>query len=247
VNDRDLVIDDVTLRANPAERFESTPDLFCLIKRPDLVDAYLELLGRMQPRRIVELGICKGGSTALMALIARPDKLVSIEMSPRRVGALNTMLERKGLSASAVQHYGTSQGDVATLRSLVNHEFGDQPLDLVIDDASHDLALTRTSFNMLFPLLRPGGRYVIEDWAWALLPFSGAAPGERPLADLLVEAALAIGSKVAGIGDMQVTRDWVMIERDDAKIDDVDGYSLRGALTRPARRLLPPAHRDAAR
>ena len=35
----------------------------------------------------------------------------------------------------------------------------------MIDDASHKLDLTRRSFEMLFPLLREGGVYVIEDWA----------------------------------------------------------------------------------
>src|SRR5262249_16596682 len=27
-------------------------------------------------------------------------------------------------------------------------------------------ALTKASFNILFPLLRPGGFYIIENWAW---------------------------------------------------------------------------------
>ena len=40
-------------------------------------------------------------------------------------------------------------------------------LDLVIDDASHLYELTRTSFVTLFPLLQPGGMYIIEDWAWS--------------------------------------------------------------------------------
>ena len=34
----------------------------------------------------------------------------------------------------------------------------------MIDDASHLLDPTRSSFDVLFPLLRPGGVYVIEDW-----------------------------------------------------------------------------------
>jgi predicted methyltransferase len=38
----------------------------------------------------------------------------------------------------------------------------DQLLDLVVDDTSH-LGPTRASFNTLFPRLRPGGVYVIED------------------------------------------------------------------------------------
>ena len=34
----------------------------------------------------------------------------------------------------------------------------------MIDDASHLLAESRSSFESLFPRLRPGGLYIIEDW-----------------------------------------------------------------------------------
>ena len=43
-------------------------------------------------------------------------------------------------------------------------------LDLVIDDGSHLAEPTRTSFDTLFPLLAPGGFYIIEDWAWEHWP-----------------------------------------------------------------------------
>ena len=37
----------------------------------------------------------------------------------------------------------------------------------MIDDASHMYEHTKVSFETLFPLLRPGGQYIIEDWSWA--------------------------------------------------------------------------------
>ena len=40
--------------------------------------------------------------------------------------------------------------------------------DLIVDDASHDGALTAATFGLLWPLIRPGGWYVIEDWQVAL-------------------------------------------------------------------------------
>lgn len=40
--------------------------------------------------------------------------------------------------------------------------------DLIVDDASHDGGLTRKSFDLLWPLVRDGGYYVIEDWTVAL-------------------------------------------------------------------------------
>ena len=39
-----------------------------------------------------------------------------------------------------------------------------RPVDLVIDDASHRYPETVASFEVLFPRLRTGGLYVIEDW-----------------------------------------------------------------------------------
>jgi 8-demethyl-8-alpha-L-rhamnosyltetracenomycin-C 2'-O-methyltransferase/8-demethyl-8-(2-methoxy-alpha-L-rhamnosyl)tetracenomycin-C 3'-O-methyltransferase len=36
--------------------------------------------------------------------------------------------------------------------------------DLITDDASHDGKLTTETFRLLWPLIAPGGFYVIEDW-----------------------------------------------------------------------------------
>ena len=62
-------------------------------------------------------------------------------------------------------HWRTDQRDRDKLEAIVAAEF-DGPLDLVLDDASHLFVPTRTSFELLFPRLAPGGLYVIEDWAW---------------------------------------------------------------------------------
>lgn len=37
--------------------------------------------------------------------------------------------------------------------------------DLIVDDASHIGHLTLATFAWLWPLVRPGGYYVVEDWA----------------------------------------------------------------------------------
>ena len=63
-------------------------------------------------------------------------------------------------------HFATSQCDGEMLRQIVLSELADE-LDLVVDDASHTYEETKTSFELLFPLLSPGGIYVIEDWSWA--------------------------------------------------------------------------------
>ena len=51
-------------------------------------------------------------------------------------------------------YYKTDQADVGRLGQILEDEFGNEPLDLVIDDASHLRAQTvRVSFNTLFPRL----------------------------------------------------------------------------------------------
>jgi hypothetical protein len=60
--------------------------------------------------------------------------------------------------------YDVSQDDVdAICRSFIEMT-GEKPgFDLSIDDASHGYELSLQSFNRLFPLLRPGGIYALED------------------------------------------------------------------------------------
>ena len=77
VDDRTLVVDGVRFVCDPTHRFASEVDRFCLVKRPDLVQSYLDLLGADQPRRMVELGVFQGGSTALLALLFAPDALLA--------------------------------------------------------------------------------------------------------------------------------------------------------------------------
>lgn len=43
------------------------------------------------------------------------------------------------------------------------------PYDLIVDDASHYGADVTTAFTGLWPLLAPGGYYVVEDW-WLSFP-----------------------------------------------------------------------------
>jgi hypothetical protein len=40
--------------------------------------------------------------------------------------------------------------------------------DLIVDDASHRGRLTAATFGLLWPLVAPGGFYVVEDWMVAL-------------------------------------------------------------------------------
>ena len=117
---------------------------------------------------MIELGIFKGGSIALYeaTLFTRRDSW-AWNIRTDRVRALDCYLERRLATERVRLYYGTDQQDRQALKSIAHENFKDQPLDLVIDDASHFYEPAKTSLNVFLPLLRPGGVYLIEDWAWA--------------------------------------------------------------------------------
>ena len=174
----------MTPRFNEISAMSSSVDLFVLQKPRRLIDAYVSAVEALRPKTILEFGIFKGGSIALLSELAHPVKHVAIELTDERVAALDLWVEERGLAASVSTHYGVSQDDEARVSEIVDAEFGDQPIDLIIDDASHALRETTVTFNLMFPRLRAGGGYLIEDWALAehLRLYTPDAP---PLAGLL--------------------------------------------------------------
>ena len=140
-------------------------DQFTIVKPPGLVRRYLALLEEERPRRIVELGIKTGGSTALLALAAEPEIFLAVDLEPEIPPLLRELVEREGLTNRVVTAFGLDQGDRESLTGFVDAHTPAGGFDLVIDDASHILGPTRVSFEVLFPRLRPGGLFVVEDWS----------------------------------------------------------------------------------
>jgi demethylmacrocin O-methyltransferase len=69
-----------------------------------------------------------------------------------------------------VKVYRGDQSDEEILRKI-NAEAG--PFDIIIDDGSHENAHVLKSFSVLFPLLKAGGIYVIEDCQTSYWPHLG--------------------------------------------------------------------------
>jgi Methyltransferase domain len=111
----------------------------------------------------MELGILHGGSVAFITLLANPEKYVATDLLPGSSEQFDAWLE--SYDEVVRPYYGVDYADAAANRGILAKEFAGKPLDLVIDDGSHLLEPTRSSFNALFPALRSGGIYVIEDWA----------------------------------------------------------------------------------
>ena len=108
----------------------------------------------LSPKSILEIGVYQGEST----------KALSRRFPAAHIVAVDLNLKEIDFSAHHNVHYlQCDQTDRAKLRSICEDHFPDG-LDLVIEDASHIGHLSRLTFNFVFPQVRSGGLYIIEDW-----------------------------------------------------------------------------------
>jgi len=216
----------------------STLEEFIYQKPVWMVSRYEALLKKLQPKTIVELGIWRGGSCVFFQRLAGAEKLVAIELNKERIAALDEYIEVNALGEVLKPYYGVNQADKPRLREILHSEFGEHRLDLVIDDASHFLDESRDSFNVLFPHMRPGGAYIIEDWSWAHDPVGTPDdsatfyPEREPLTKLIFELVLACPSVPGMIENIEIDRNSVTVWRGSREIDGTDFDISRCCLAR---------------
>ena len=219
--------------------WELGENCFLFYKVKGLIKQYADLLGSRQqfrPNHILELGIWGGGSAAFWFECFKPAKHVAIDIMKNRDSEyFSRYIKSNGLEDRMKTYWGVDQADSRTLLDIVHQEFG-APLDLVIDDASHSYGPTRTSFETLFPLLRPGGLYVIEDWAWAHWPEFQSPDHrrakERPLTDFVFELIECIGTRGSPFKSLIVLHGLAAVERGEAGAAGQPGFSLDAHISR---------------
>jgi hypothetical protein len=225
-------------------------DHFKFYKTHDLIDQYRLYFARRPAApaaNIFELGIYDGGSTAFWFESLKPRKHVAIDFQARRDSPyFKRWVASRGL-AERVSTYWQNQADRAELLRIVRVEM-DGPLDLVIDDASHLYAPSKASFETLFPLLRSGGTYILEDWAWDHWGgFSGSDhpwARERRLTDLVVEIIEAAGTARDLVARVEVFNGFVAIERGPLELTASSGFRLDDHIQRrPARETHETSYR----
>ncbi|HEX7304786.1 class I SAM-dependent methyltransferase [Lentzea sp.] len=124
---------------------------------------------RTEPVRVLEIGIGGyddpdrgGGSLRMWERYFRRGLVHGLDIAHKNVAGPRIMTVRG------------DQSDAEFLDRL-GRELG--PFDVVIDDGSHLNDHVRTSFHALFPHVRSGGLYVVEDLQTAYWPSWGGHPG----------------------------------------------------------------------
>jgi predicted O-methyltransferase YrrM len=216
---------------------KSDSNQFLLAKRKSMVESLIEKApGRID--NIFDLGIFKGGSVALYNELFRPRRLVGIELSHYRVTALDEFIAQHSLGEIIHLYYGTLQHDRERLTSIVRDEFGDERLDLVVDDCSHKYEQTKATLNVLFPRLRPGGLYLIEDWGsshWPADHWQGRsnkyAKEQNPLSRLILELVMVSASRPGLVQRVDIDGSTAYVTRGDEPVSDTDFDISKSYLT----------------
>jgi hypothetical protein len=109
--------------------------------------------------KLLEVGVCEGGSLKLWRDYFPRGTIVGIDRK----------LPKHFEAGHRVQVFQGNQADKAFLSKVASRTAPDG-FDIIIDDASHIGALTKTTFWHLFDHhLKPGGLYAIEDWGTGYL------------------------------------------------------------------------------
>jgi hypothetical protein len=116
--------------------------------------SYLEIYekifnSRRESISLLEIGVSKGYSLMLWKDFFINSKIIGLDIN------LSSLI----FKPDGFQVYETD----ATDKSKLDYILKDQKFDFIIDDGSHLLEHQVASFNILFPRLKEGGVYFIED------------------------------------------------------------------------------------
>lgn len=109
---------------------------------------YEQYITRIGPLTLLEIGVWEGASLRMWRDWLPDAKIVGLDKYDRAVSVDGVQI---------IQCEQDSKEDLLWLSKAL------QGFDVIIDDASHISSKTIASFVLLYPHLKPGGVYVIED------------------------------------------------------------------------------------
>ncbi|MEM9045631.1 MAG: hypothetical protein AAGC81_13140 [Pseudomonadota bacterium] len=119
----------------------------------EIYERFFEPL-RDRSNTLIELGVAEGASLKVFSEYFPKSTIVGVDIRLRDIDFANW---------PKIHVYEGSQTDAKLMIELATRH-APEGIDIVVDDASHQGALSFESFNILFPRLKAGGLYVIEDW-----------------------------------------------------------------------------------
>jgi hypothetical protein len=200
------------------DRYRERDDVLYMAKGLGQIDTYVDFACRLAEQGkivhdAVELGIFRGGSAVFLHQLLGYPHLVCIDGNPQSIPRLELY---RSIYPNVRTYYGVNQADRMKIRQAVEVECPDG-IDLVIDDASHFYEETKIAFETLFPFLRPGGMYLIEDWGWPHVPAAQAPDHmwaqKSALTNLIFELVMAVANEIRAFRELRCGIGFVCVER----------------------------------
>lgn len=122
-----------------------------------------------RPLTLMEIGVLDGGSLRLWRRLFPQAELHALDIDPRCAAFAGETGARITIG---------SQADARVLEDWFRSAAA--PPDVLLDDGSHRMDHIVLSFRTLFPLMKPGSTYVVEDIGTSYMPdHGGASVAER--------------------------------------------------------------------
>jgi SAM-dependent methyltransferase len=106
-----------------------------------------------RPKRILEIGVGRGGSLALWAELFDGASVVGVDNNLDQLMPW-TKAHFAETDRISVRYFQMPDPTIASLGTF----------DLIIDDGGHGPKAVFPAFEICWPMLEPGGTYIIEDW-----------------------------------------------------------------------------------
>ena len=121
---------------------------------------YSRLFHPIKDRKLkfLEIGICHGDSVK-----GWEEYFPNAELH-----FMDNNLSQINYQSTRSQYHFVDQGHAQSLKEFLNKT--GENFDIIIDDGGHKSPQIILSFEMLFPTLKSGGIYIIEDLGWCIRP-----------------------------------------------------------------------------
>ncbi|WP_262029294.1 class I SAM-dependent methyltransferase [Microvirga sp. Mcv34] len=152
---------DVARSLNPSRGEFSKPYDFY-----DFYEPYFSPL-RERDIRFLEVGVYEGESTKVFSRYFERGSIVGIDLQIRDI-------DFRGFKNVTYLKANQTDGDAL---SKIAVDYAPDGFDIILDDASHVGYFSLLTFLHVFPRLKPGGIYIVEDWGtgyWNTWPDGGS-------------------------------------------------------------------------
>lgn len=165
---------------------------------------------RDEPIRMLEIGLNVGASIKLWLQYFTKAQIVGFDIADFKFAP---EIEQFVMDYGLLKRFNFYRGDAlnpADLQRFVESQ--PEPFDIIIDDGAHSSGTIITAFHHLWPRVKPGGYYVIEDITEVknIASHTPGLPNQRQFAETL------IGQIIMGENDIAeafVSKDLVMLRK----------------------------------